>query len=132
MASHAGKEGTVKLGSNAVAEVTEWSITTSGDVAEDTSIDNTDGWRTYKSTFNSWAGSLTCHWDESDTNGQEALDIGGSVTLNVYPEGDSSGDVYFSGTAIVTGIERSADINGIVGAQFSFQGTGALTQSAVA
>jgi predicted secreted protein len=79
----------------------------------------------------SFSGSLDVFWDETDTSGQGALTIGSEVTLNVYPEGDTSGDTYYTGTAIVTGVSRSASFDGLVEASVSVQGTGALTSTTV-
>jgi predicted secreted protein len=87
--------------------------------------------RTYKSSLTSFSGSLDVFWDETDTSGQGALTIGSEVTLNVYPEGDTSGDTYYSGSAIVTGVSRSASFDGLVEASISVQGTGALTSTTV-
>jgi predicted secreted protein len=86
-------------------------------------------WRTHVHTLKGWEGSLSCYWDETDTNGQETLDAGSSIDIKVYPEGADTGDTYFSGTAIVTGISRKATLDGMVEATFSFKGTGALTQA---
>ena len=129
MATHKGSEGTVKVGSNAVAEIRSYSIEETADTLEDTSMGDTA--RTYKSSLTSFSGSLDVFRDETDTNGQGALDIGAEITLNVYPEGDTSGDVYYSGTAIVTGVTRSASFDGLVEASVSVQGTGALTETTV-
>ena len=125
MATHKGSEGTVKVGSNAVAEIKSYSIEESADTLEDTAMGDTA--RTYKSSLTSFSGSLDVFWDETDTNGQGALTIGSEVTLNVYPEGDAAGDTYYTGSAIVTGVSRSASFDGLVEASISVQGTGALT-----
>ena len=87
--------------------------------------------RTYKSSLTSFSGSLDVFWDETDTSGQGALSIGSEVTLNVYPEGDTAGDTYYTGTAIVTGVSRSASFDGLVEASISVQGSGSLTESTV-
>ena len=129
MATHKGSEGTVKVGSNAVAEIKSYSIEESADTLEDTAMGDTA--RTYKSSLTSFSGSLDVFWDETDTNGQGALTIGSEVTLNVYPEGDAAGDTYYTGTAIVTGVSRSASFDGLVEASISVQGTGALTPDEV-
>ena len=129
MATHKGSEGTVHVGANAIAEIRSYSIEETADTLEDTSMGDTA--RTYKSSLTSFSGSLDVFWDETDTNGQGALDIGAEITLNVYPEGDTSGDVYYSGTAIVTGVTRSASFDGLVEASVSVQGTGALTETTV-
>jgi predicted secreted protein len=129
MATHKGSEGTVKVGSNAVAEIRSYSIEESADTLEDTSMG--DSARTYKASLTNFSGSLDVFWDETDTSGQGALSIGSEVTLNVYPEGDASGDTYYSGSAIVTGVSRTASFDGLVEASISVQGNGALTASTV-
>ena len=129
MATHKGSEGTVKVGSNAVAEIKSYSIEESADTLEDTSMG--DSARTYKPSLSNFSGSLDVFWDETDTNGQGALSIGSEVTLNFYPEGDTTGDTYYSGSAIVTGVSRSASFDGLVEASISVQGNGALTTSTV-
>ena len=129
MATHKGSEGTVKVGSNAVAEIKSYSIEESADTLEDTSMG--DSARTYKPSLSNFSGSLDVFWDETDTNGQGALSIGSEVTLNVYPEGDTTGDTYYTGSAIVTGVSRSASFDGMVEASLSVQGTGDLTTTTV-
>ena len=132
MATHAGKEGIVKIGANAVAEVTNWSYEETGDTSDTSSMDNTDGWKTHKHTQKEWSGNLSCWYDETDTNGKVALIIGTSVSVAFYPEGDVSTADYKSGTATVTKVTASASHDGIVEASFDFQGNGALTAATVA
>jgi hypothetical protein len=130
MATHKGSEGIVKVGSsNVVAEIRSYSIEESADTLEDTSMG--DSAKTYKASLTSFSGSLDVFWDETDTNGQGALSIGAEVTLNFYPEGDSAGDTYYTGSAIVTGVSRTASYDGLVEASISVQGNGALTESTV-
>jgi len=129
MATHKGSEGTVKVGSNAVAEIKSYSIEESADTLEDTSMG--DSARTYKSSLTSFSGSLDVFWDETDSDGQGALTIGSEVTLNVYPEGETAGDTYYTGSAIVTGVSKSASFDGLVEASISVQGNGALTTTTV-
>lgn len=129
MASHIGRDGIVKVGSDAVAEVKSFSIEETADTVETTKM--TDTARTHAVTLTSFSGSLDCFWDETDTNGQGALTNGASVTLALYPEGDTAGDTYYTGTALVTGVSRSASFDGMVEATISVQGTGALTSTTV-
>lgn len=129
MATHAGSEGTVKVGSNAIAEIRSFSLEETADTLEDTTMGDTA--RTYKSSLTTFTGSVDVFWDETDTSGQGALTIGASVTLNVYPEGDTAGDTYYSGAAIVTGITRSSSFDGLVEASITVQGSGALTATTV-
>ena len=129
MATHAGSEGTVKVGSNAIAEIRSFSLEETADTLEDTTMGDTA--RTYKSSLTTFTGSIDVFWDETDTSGQGALTIGASVTLNVYPEGDASGDTYYTGSAIVTGVTRSSSFDGLVEASITVQGSGALTATTV-
>ena len=129
MASHIGRDGIVKVGANTVAEVKSFSIEESADTVETTKM--TDTARSHAITLTSFSGSLDCFWDETDTTGQGALTIGASVTLALYPEGETAGDTYYSGTALVTGVSRSASFDGMVEASISVHGTGALTASTV-
>lgn len=129
MATHAGSEGIVKVGSNTVAEVRSYSIEESADTLENTSMG--DSARTYLPSLTSWSGSVDVFLDETDTLGQGALTIGGSITLNVYPEGDVTGDTYYTGECIVTGVSKSGSFDGMVEASISVQGTGALTTATV-
>lgn len=129
MATHTGSEGTVKVGSDAIAEIRSFSLEETADTLEDTTMGDTA--RTYKSSLTTFTGSVDVFWDETDTAGQGALTIGASVTLNVYPEGDTAGDTYYSGSAIVTGITRSSSFDGLVEASITVQGSGALTATTV-
>ena len=128
MATHKGSEGIIKVGTDSVLEIRSYSIEESADTLEDTSMG--DSARTYKPSLTSFSGSLDVFWDEGDT-GQSALSIGSEVTLNVYPEGDTAGDTYYSGSAIVTGVSRTGSFDGLVEASISVQGNGALTESTV-
>ena len=130
MATHKGSEGTVKIGANAIAEIRTWTINETADTLEDTTMG--DSARTYKPSLTSWDGSMDVYWDETDTDGQGAATIGAEITLNVYPEGATSGDSYYTGSAIVTGVSRTASFDGMVEASLTFQGTGALSASTVA
>lgn len=129
MATHTGSEGTVKVGSNAIAEIRSFSIEQSADTLEDTTMGDTA--RTYKSSLTNYTGTVDVLWDETDTTGQGALTIGAEVTLNLYPEGDASGDTYYTGSAIVTGRTINSSYDGLVEMSISVQGNGALTETTV-
>lgn len=127
MATHTGSEGTVKVGANAIAEIRSYSVEETADTTEDTSMGDT--YRTHKTTLKSWSGSVDVFWDETDTTGQGSLTVGSEVTANFYPEGSTTGDVYLTGTAIVTGKTITASFDGMIESTITLQGTGALTTS---
>jgi len=130
MATHIGRDGILKVGANTVAELRSFSIEETGDTVEDTVM--TDTARTFVPTLTSFTGSADVYWDETDTTGQGALTVGSEVTIGFYPEGDAVGDTYYTGTAIVTGVSRSASFDGMVEASITLQGSGALTESVAA
>ena len=125
MATHLGKEGTVQVGSNAIAEIRGFSIDETIDTVEDTSMG--DSSKTYLASIKDFSGSVDVLYDETDTNGQTALSVGSSVTLNFAPEGTDSGDVKLTGTAIVTGKSVTSTFDGLVESTITVQGTGGLT-----
>jgi len=129
MATHKGSEGSVAVGSGAIAEVRSFSITESADTIEDTTMG--DAARTYKPSLTSFSGSVEVFWDETDTNGQVALTVGSEITFNVYPEGSTTGDSYLTGSAIVTSKTINSSADGMVEASISLQGNGALTTGLV-
>lgn len=128
MATHTGSEGTVKVGANTLGEIRNFSLSIAGEVIEDTSMG--DSFRSYKAGLATYTVSFECFFDEDDT-AQNALDVGSSVTLELYPEGATAGDTYFTGTAIVTGKDINSSFDGMVEVAFSAQGTGGITETTV-
>jgi predicted secreted protein len=129
MANHTGSEGLIKISSDTVGELRSYSLETTGDTIEDTSMG--DSTRTYKTGLTSWTGTASVFMDETDT-AQIALTVGSSITISFYFEGASTGDKYYTGTAIVTGKSVSASFDGLVESEISFQGTGTLSLSTAA
>ena len=128
MATHTGSEGTIKIGSDTVGELRSFSLESTAETIEDTSMGDTS--RTYKVGLKTFTGTASVFFDETDT-AQNALVAGAEITLNVYPEGASSGDTYYTGSAIVTGRTINSSFDGMVEMEISFQGNGALTESTV-
>jgi hypothetical protein len=129
MANHVGSEGTVKVGANTVAEVTGWSLDQNVTLIDDTEM--SDATESHKAGPTSWGGSIDCFWDETDSTGQLAMTVGTSVTLNLYPEGATTGDYYYTGAATVESISISGAGKAIVSAKFKFKGSGTLTGAAL-
>ena len=125
MATHLGKEGTVQVGSNSIAEIRSFSIDETVDTVEDTSMG--DASKTYLASIKDFSGSVDVLYDETDTNGQVALAVGSTVTLNFAPEGAATGDVKLTGNAIVTSKSISSSFDGLVEASITVQGTNGLT-----
>jgi predicted secreted protein len=128
MANHLGREGLVKISSTTIGELRNYALSHSSDVVEDSVIGDT--YRTRLATMKTWSASGDLYWDETDA-GQLLITIGSSVTLNLYPEGATAGDVYYTGSAIVTKFDLSASFDGIVEGAISFEGNGVLTVTSV-
>ena len=129
MANHHGKDGTVKIGANTVAEIKSFSLDQTSDTVEDTAMG--DSMKSYKVGQGDASGSITWHFDESDTSGQGAMTNGASVSLALYPEGADSGDTYYTMTALITSVGISVDMGGIVERSFGFQVTAGVTETTV-
>jgi len=128
MATHKGSEGVVKIGSDSVGECKSWSLDTSADSLDITTVGSTSRLRT--TGLLSWSGSIDAFWDETDT-AQSGMGAGSEITLNLYPEGADTGDTYFTGAAVVTGVSRSGSAEGLVEVSFTFEGNGDLTETTV-
>ena len=124
MATKLGREGLIKLSSTTIGELRNYALTHSSDTVEDSVIGDT--YRTRLASMKSFSVSGDLYWDETDA-GQLLITIGSSVTLNLYPEGATTGDVYYSGAAIVTQFNVSASFDGVIEGQISFEGNGVLS-----
>jgi hypothetical protein len=122
--AHHGKEGVVKAGSDVIGSVTGFSIDTTADVVEDTSLGNSA--KTYLAGRTAYSGSIDMHYDETDT-AQETLDAGASISFTLLPEGNTSGDQSFAGSGIITSMSVGVSLDGVTTRTVAFQGTGALT-----
>ena len=128
MATHTGSEGTIKIGSDTLGELRSFSLESTAETIEDTSMG--DSARTYKVGLTAFTGTASVFFDETDT-AQGTVDAGTEITLNVYPEGDTAGDTYYTGSAIVTGRTINSSFDGMVEMEISFTGSGALTETTV-
>ena len=136
MATHAGHTGSIKAVTSvdgtgapvAVAEVKDWSLETTANLADDTVLG--DAWTSQKLTTKSWSTTLNCIWDNEDP-AQDDFVEGGTVQVELYPYGITSASVYWKGLAIVASVSKSAAADGLVEASFNLTGIGALTPDTV-
>ena len=125
MTAISGKDGKVMRGANTVAEISEWDLDIEADVMEVTKFG--DQWRVKIVGLKDWSGSFSGRWDMTDVTGQKAYQdaiLGGtSETVKLYVNSTQ----YYSGSCIIEGESISSAVDSTVDAEFSFQGTGALT-----
>jgi hypothetical protein len=126
-----GHEGSVTVAGNASAmgNAKAWSLDISQEPADVTDF-GSSGWKESATTLKSWSGSITAIFDASgadEADLQTALTGGSAINLDLQlGDGTGSYDKY-SGSANITGQSVTNDVNGIVEATFTFEGTGALT-----
>ena len=119
MANHKGSEGVAKVGSVTIAEVKDWSISESAETIDDTTLGDTA--RTKQAGLTSASGSMTAFWDETNTTGQGAMTVGATVTLKLYPEGATTGDIFAETNVIITEKGVSTTLDGMVETSISFE-----------
>jgi hypothetical protein len=129
MATRHGKNGVVKGNGNAVAEVQDFTLNEQIGTADDTAMN--DAWETHLVGIGSWEGSISCSWDPTDTNGQEAFVAGASISVALYSEGTGSGAHVDSGTATINKVTKNTKRDGVVSRSFDFKGNGALVHGTV-
>lgn len=117
MAEVAGKTGTLTF-TGLTAGVKSWGLDLKGDTLETTDYSDS-GHRTYIAGLDGWTASCELNWDTANT-----VSIGDSATLDLKIVGDTE---KYSGTALVTGISISSNVDGVVTATISFQGSGECT-----
>ena len=124
MATHHGKEGVVTVGGTAIGNVTGFTIDTTHDVVEDTSLE--DSSKTFKAGRGTFTASIDMNYNDENPQ-QESLTSGSSLSFVFLPEGNTSGDQSFSGTGIVTSMSVGVTLDGMTTRTVALQGNGALT-----
>jgi hypothetical protein len=138
--TYTGQSGVIKMDTaagtaTALAEVTAFSIDHTVNTIESSAMG--DQYRQYRTSINEWSGSADIYLSSDEIsnfgdsvlvgNGAGAGSNGATITLEAYPGGDTAGFPKLSGEVIVTGFSVSSEMEGMVTASISFQGTGALT-----
>ena len=133
MAAIRGNSGVMEFASAGVAELTSYTLDTTQDTAE-TSVMGSRA-RTHISTMHGFSGSADFILDGGTDTPQfdtiAALNVasadGSSVTMELFPESSGTGNIKYSGSAIITGCSYTASFDGTVTGSLTFQGTGVLT-----
>lgn len=126
----AGKNGAVYIDATGgtpaeAADVQSWSLDIGADALDVTAFDDS-GWRTFVAGLKGYTGSIEAKWNYSDANQKDFWDnFGASIDFKLYL--DEANTKYFSGTAIVTGVNPKVSVDGTADVTYNIQGTGALT-----
>jgi TP901-1 family phage major tail protein len=133
MATYFGSNGSVKLvttgGSVAtIGELLSWTVTTTAESIDTTSMGGTS--RTVTSGLKSGSGSLSLYLDPDDVV-QQDLAEGSKVDCEFYAEGSDAGDAKYSGTFLVTSVERGTTLDGLATMSAELTLDGAFTVGTV-
>jgi len=133
MATYAGQAGALHFntavgqstGTN-VTEVTSWSISSEANVLETSAMGDT--FRTFSTGLKTWEGSADIIWtDSADSGSVDTLfQVGDTGTIFCYPLASDT-DMVIKGDVVVTSIEYTQDLEDVMRASVSLQGTGTLT-----
>ena len=124
MAVLKGNLGALKLSTNTVAEMGNWSLEVSQEFIDTTAFGDT--MREQTPSFASWSGTATGKADITDTNGQVALQTAWLGGTTVTPRFYIDATHYYSGLAYVNA-SVSAAVDGIVEISLTFTSAGALS-----
>jgi len=133
MATYAGQGGALHFntavgqssGTN-VTEVTNWSISSEANAIETSAMGDT--FRSFTPGLKTWEGTADIVWTDSADSGSvdTIFAIGDTGTIFCYPLATDT-DMKLSGDVLITGIEYTQDLEDVMRASVSFQGTGTLT-----
>ena len=99
MSTYDGKNTRIEVGSNAVGKVKSVTYTETVSVMSDEYLGVDGEEHTIGST--TYTASVTLHHDPSDA-GQSAMTLGESISVTIYPEGNTTGKEQITFSAIPT------------------------------
>jgi hypothetical protein len=123
----AGKTGKVVLGTDFVAEISNWKFDIKVDTKDTTcfATGNDVTYKTYTNTLKDVSGSFDGRLDMEDT-GQAALysAVGGAaVSVSMYLDSTH----YFAGSVAINGCSIGTDVGDVVTVNYTWQSSGDIT-----
>lgn len=130
MAKVSGNSGDVTVAGAQVAELIDFSWDEGVEIIDSSAIGDDADVHLVGTT--NWNGSITCHQDEADATGQEAMTVGASLAIVWHPRGNTSGNKSYTGTVTIAGVGQSVARNAVLARSFTVTGNGALVIATVA
>lgn len=127
MAKIHGKGGSVKsTGGNTT--VNNWTLSLVGDAVECTNFDSTGG-REYIAGLTGWSGGYDCFFSSTGNVLVPGVtrDVVLTVSSGVSTGIASTGKWCFWGEAIITGMDITTNVDGVITQNYTFQGTNAIS-----
>ncbi|MBR2819840.1 MAG: hypothetical protein IKE60_34540 [Reyranella sp.] len=132
MAGVHGKNGKLTVGATGVvAGVTKWRQAVKTDTTEVGAMGEGDD-KSYEAGRRETTYDIEFNYVSDDADGQRALVDGAKVTFKLYPESDSSGKRYVTGSAIVEATNLDGPLDGKITGSATLRQTGAATWNTVA
>ena len=129
MATFTGVAGLVHWDGDSIGEITSFSLDVNQEPVEDTVISDTA--RSYQVGILNWSGTAEVFWSDVDS-AQVAMwtELLTPVAKEMifFTEGSTTGDIKWTGNAIITSHSLTSSTNSMVSLSISFQGTGALVK----
>lgn len=126
MAVVAGKGGTVKIGTAAIAQLESWSVDEETGTVDSSVMGLTS--ETHVPTLKRWQASIAVIYDPADATAQEALLAGTSTSVTINPAGGAVTTKNFSGTVTVLKCALSGTLTGMVKRTYELKGNGDLVR----
>ena len=128
MARYKGHEGAAKVDTDAIGEVESFDIDLSTNEL-DVNVMGSD-WTDVEGGQKSASGTVSVLSDPADA-GQAALTVGSTVSLSLYPQGETSALEEITGDFLVTNVSRSSSVGDLVKTTYSVRNKGTVTVGAV-
>lgn len=126
MSALAGIGASCLEASTAFTDASKWTLSLKGAVKDTTPFGASGNWQINIPTINSWTVKITAFIDPADTAQTNLFALlGTTVALTLKVNSSHS----FAGSAILTGIDPSVDVQGAETCDFSFTGSGSLSYS---
>ncbi len=109
-----------------ITQITGWTATLTRDMADATVMAAATTGKTRAAGFVSGTASVTCY-----LGGDNAIDEGAEAVLELLRDATDASKGY-AGTAICTGVEDGADMNGVETVTYNFQFSGAVSATVTA
>lgn len=132
-----GQDGAVSIGGTpdvVVGGVYGWTVVSDFAPLECTVMNEV--WRTYRPGLPGWTGTMMARFNNAEGQEQLLATVTGlnpvgslaEVQFQINDQNDPTpGTRYLSGEVIITGCTISAELTNIIDANYSFQGSGALS-----
>ena len=124
MAVGHGLSGVLKISTNTVLQVQNIKVGTKTELASKAVMGDT--WDSFLQGLNTGSLTADCLFDPADTTGQEAMTLGASATLSVYPQGTATGKKYLTVPIMIESIDVDMPMNGPVKRGFGARVNGAV------